>query len=288
VPVELAALGPYRIEREIGRGAMGVVYLGCEPDSGRQVALKTMALASEFDEDSLAEARSRFFREAETAARLRHTGIVTVLGAGEDHDLAWIAMEYLPGQPLTEWTRPDTLLPLPEALSVVRQAALALDYAHRQHVVHRDIKPANFMYDPAARKVKLTDFGVARLTDANRTRTGMVLGTPAFMSPEQLAGQHIDARSDLFSLGVMLYQLATGHLPFAADSLGELMYAITHHPPRDPRLANPRLPRALVTIIMKALQKETAARFQTGAQFALALARFEVVLKGKLPDAKSA
>ncbi|MBS1156419.1 MAG: serine/threonine protein kinase [Proteobacteria bacterium] len=286
LPVELSELGGCRIERQLGRGAMGVVYLGRELDSGRQVALKTMALASEFDEDALADARNRFFREAETASRLHHPGTVRVFGSGEDHDLAWIAMEFLPGQPLTEWTRPDTLLPLPEALAVVRQAALALDYAHRQQVVHRDIKPANLMYDPGTRKVKLTDFGVARLTDSNRTRTGLVLGTPAFMSPEQLAGARIDARSDLFSLGVTLYQLTTGQLPFTAKSLGELMYAITHHSPLDPRIANPRLPAALAAIIMKALQKETAARFQTGAQFALALARLEVALKGNKPHAK--
>lgn len=288
VPLEISELGGCRIERQLGRGAMGVVYLGREPDSGRQVALKTMALADEFDDEALADVRGRFFREAETAARLQHPGIVQVFGSGEDHDLVWIAMEYLSGQPLTVWAQAEHLLPLPEALAAVRKVALALDYAHRQQVVHRDIKPANLMYDPGTRKVKLTDFGVAHLTNVHHTRTGLVLGTPAFMSPEQLAGARIDARSDLFSLGATLYQLTTGQLPFTANSLGELMYAITHHPPLDPRIANPRLPVALVAIIMKAMQKETAARFQTGAQFALALARLEVVLKGNKPHAKPA
>ncbi|MDR3411165.1 MAG: serine/threonine-protein kinase [Formivibrio sp.] len=288
MPVALTRLGPYQIERELGRGSMGVVYQGYELDGGRAVALKTMALVNEFDEEALADARSRFFREAETAIRLQHVGIVKAYASGEDQDLAWIAMEYLSGQPLTQWTLPEQLLPLPDALMVVRLAALALDYAHRQHVVHRDIKPANLMYDPDTRKVKLTDFGVARLTDANRTRTGLVLGTPAFMSPEQLAGQHIDARSDLYSLGVTLYQLTTGHLPFMADSLGQLMYAITHESPQDPRIANPRLPAVLAEIILKAVQKDASMRFQNGAQFALALARLEVVLKGRTPHAKPA
>lgn len=281
--VELPVIGAYQVERQIGRGSMGVVYLGKEAGSGREVAIKTLALANEFDPDQLADVRARFFREAETAGRLKHPGIVTVLASGEARDLAWIAMEYLQGKSLQEWTAPDRLLPLPEVLAIVRQVALALDYAHKQQVVHRDIKPANVIYDPAACKIKVTDFGVARMTDANRTRTGLVLGTPAFMSPEQLAGKHIDSRSDLFSLGVMLFQLTTGQLPFSGESLGQLMYSISHDAPKDPKKIKPELPAALVAIIMKALQKETANRFQTGAHFALALARLEAFLKGKEP-----
>lgn len=273
-------LGPYRIGHALGRGAMGVVYLAHDAED-RPVALKTLALASEFDAVGLVEARARFFREAETAQRLRHAGIVTVYGAGEDDGLAWIAMEYLPGEPLEAWTRPDRLLPLADALAIVRQAALALDYAHQHQVVHRDIKPANLMYDPATRKIKLTDFGVARLTDANHTRTGLVLGTPAFMSPEQLLGTHIDGLSDLFSLGLLLYQLTTGHLPFNGDSLAELMRAISHDAPKNPETYNPQMPAPLTAIIMKALQKDITTRFQTGAQFALALARLELALKGQ-------
>ncbi len=276
----LEQLGPYRIGHAIGRGTMGVVYLAHDAE-GRQVALKTLALANEFDAVGLIEARERFFREAETAQRLRHAGIVTVYGAGEDDGLAWIAMEHLPGEPLDTWTRPDRLLPLADALAIVRQAALALDYAHGHQVVHRDIKPANLMYDPATRKIRLTDFGIARLTDANHTRTGLVLGTPAFMSPEQLLGTHIDGRSDLFSLGVLLYQLTTGHLPFNGASLAELMRAISHDAPENPETYNPRMPAQLTAIIMKALQKDITARFQTGAQFALALARLELALKGQ-------
>lgn len=278
---ELETLGPYCVEKLIGRGSMGMVFLGHDPASGGEVAIKTMALAREFDPEQLEEARVRFFREAETAARLHHSGIVSVLGSGEDHDLAWIAMEYLRGEPLSAWTEKSNLLPLPEALSVVRQTALALDHAHKRQVVHRDVKPANILYDRNTGKIKVTDFGVARLTDSCRTRTGLVLGTPAYMSPEQLAGRHIDSRSDLFSLGVMLYQLLVGKLPFGGASLGELMHAIVHKEPEDPRLLNPRLPAALSAIVMKALQKDVAARFQNGAQMALALVRLETALKEK-------
>ena len=277
-----ASLGPYRIDRALGQGAMGMVYLGHDIATGRTAALKSMALSQEFAPEQIDEARSRFFWEAETAARLHHPGIVDVFGSGDDQGVVWIAMEFIDGQALSEWTQPERLLSLPAALAVVRQCALALDYAHRQSVVHRDIKPANVLYNPDSGKAKLMDFGVARLTDAQRTRTGRVLGTPAFMSPEQLAGQHIDARSDLFSLGVMLYQLVTGQLPFVADSLGELMYAITQREPQDPRIHKPLLPAAIAVIIMKSLQKEVANRFQTGAQFALALARVEAVLKRKI------
>lgn len=271
----------YQIVRTIGRGSMGVVFLAKEVETGQQVAIKTLALTEEFDSDQIADIRARFFREAETAGRLKHSCIVSILDSGELHNLAWIAMEYLPGQSLEAWTAPDRLLPLTDVLIIVRQVALALDYAHKQKVVHRDIKPGNIVYDPETRKVSVTDFGVARMTDINRTRTGLVLGTPAFMSPEQLAGRRIDGRSDLFSLGALLYQLVTGHLPFAGDSLGTLMYSISHNSPEDPKKYKPELPGMLVAIIMKALQKEVSARFQTGAQFALALARLEAAMKGK-------
>ncbi|MBE9608978.1 serine/threonine-protein kinase [Chitinilyticum piscinae] len=274
-------LGRYRLEGELGKGAMGLVYRGLDQAIGRPVAIKTMALAEEFDDDQLAEARERFFREAETAGRLTHPNIVTVFDVGETDGLAYIAMELLAGATLDDHAGPDRLLPLEETLQIVRQVALALEYAHKQQVVHRDIKPANVMYDPASRKVKVTDFGIARLTDSSRTKTGVVLGTPSFMSPEQLAGQRVDGRSDLYSLGVLLYQLVSGYLPFNGGSLAELMYAIANLLPTDPRHYRPELPNLLVAIIMRALQKDPAQRFQSGAQFALALARLEAQLKGK-------
>lgn len=277
--VEKPMLGRYRLERELGKGAMGVVYLGRDPKLGREVAIKTMALAQEFDPAQIDEARSRFFHEAEAAGRLNHPNIVTLYDAGEEHDLAYIAMEFIKGGSLEAHAAPDTLLPLDEVLGIVRQVALALDFAHKQQVVHRDIKPANIMYDREGHKVKLTDFGVARMTDSSRTKTGLVLGTPSFMSPEQLAGKKIDGRSDLFSLAGTLYQLITGHLPFKGETLGELMYHIANDPPTDPRLLNPAVPIGLAAILAKAMHKDVNLRFQSGAQFALGLARMEAALK---------
>ena len=175
---ERTMLGRYRIDRDLGRGAMGMVYLGHDPQLGRQVAIKTMALAREFEGDELVEARARFFREAEMAGRLQHRDIVTIYDAGEDQDLAYIAMEFVKGRDLLQHTLPGRLLPVPTVLQTVARVAQALAYAHSQGVVHRDIKPANVMIDPDSDTVKVTDFGIARITDASRTRTGMVLGTP--------------------------------------------------------------------------------------------------------------
>jgi len=192
------------------------------------VAIKTLALAQEFDGDELEEVEKRFFREAETAGRLSHPNIVTIYDAGEEQDLAYIAMEFLTGHDLTRYCKPDKLLPLPAVFHIVIKAAEALDYAHNQNVVHRDIKPGNIIFESKSGDVKITDFGIARITDSSKTRTGTVLGTPAYMSPEQLAGERIDGRSDIFSLGVMFYQLVSGQLPFQAESMASLMFKITN------------------------------------------------------------
>uniref|UniRef100_UPI0035AF5898 CHASE2 domain-containing serine/threonine-protein kinase n=1 Tax=Chitinimonas sp. TaxID=1934313 RepID=UPI0035AF5898 len=217
--VEKPMLGRYQVEKELGKGAMGVVYLGKDPKIGRVVAIKTMALSQEFEPGELEEARTRFFREAETAGRLNHPNIVTIYDAGEEHDLCYIAMEFLKGKDLAPQTKAGSLLPIPDVLNIAAQVADALDYAHKQSVVHRDIKPANVMYEMDTRIVKVTDFGIARITDASKTKTGMVLGTPSYMSPEQLSGKRVDGRSDLFSLGVMLYQMTVGTLPFQGESM---------------------------------------------------------------------
>jgi eukaryotic-like serine/threonine-protein kinase len=211
---------------------MGVVYQGKDPKIGRIVAIKTMALAAEFEGDELQEAKERFFREAETAGQLTHPNIVTIYDAGEEHDLAYIAMEFLKGKDLVDYTKAGNLFPLPRVFSIVARVAEALHYAHGSNVVHRDIKPANIMYEPDLDIVKVTDFGIARITDASKTKTGMVLGTPSYMSPEQLAGKRIDGRSDLFSLAVTLYQMSCGRLPFEAESMTQLMFKIANeqHP----------------------------------------------------------
>ncbi|MBU0826474.1 MAG: CHASE2 domain-containing protein [Gammaproteobacteria bacterium] len=261
-------LGRYQIEKELGKGAMGVVYGGRDPKIGRVVAIKTLALGQEFEGDALIDARARFFREAETAGRLQHPHIVTIFDAGEEHDLAYIAMEFLKGTDLTQVCHKEHLLPVATVLSITARVADALDYAHSHNVVHRDIKPANIMFDGATDAVKVTDFGIARITDSSKTRTGLVLGTPSFMSPEQLAGKKVDGRSDLYSLGVTLFQLLTGTLPLRGESMTELMHKIASVDAPDVRQLRPDVSPAVAKVVAAALKKRPEARYQTGRQFA--------------------
>lgn len=269
--VPITKLGRYGIERELGKGAMGVVYLGRDPTIGRVVALKTMALGDEFEGAALTDARTRFFREAETAGRLQHPNIVTIFDAGEERGLAYIAMELLQGADLARACNEGAMLPVPVVLSIAARVADALDYAHAHQVVHRDIKPANIMYDAATNTVKVTDFGIARITDSTRTRTGLVLGTPSFMSPEQLAGKKVDGRSDLYALGVTLFQLLSGRLPLRGASMNELMRLIATVEPPDIRQLRPDLPASVAQLVAKALRKRPEARYQTGQQLAAEL-----------------
>jgi serine/threonine-protein kinase len=280
-----ATLGRYRIESEIGRGSMGAVYLGHDPQIGRRVAIKTLALSREFHGDKLVEARARFFREAETAGRLQHPDIVTIFDAGEAQELAWIAMEYIKGHDLQRHAVPGRLLPLAQLLPIVARVADALAYAHRQGIVHRDVKPANVMVDLETGLVKVTDFGVARVTDASRTRTGMVLGTPSFMSPEQMAGRPTDGRSDLYSLGVMLFQLLTGALPHQGDSMAKLMQQIANETAPDVRTLRPELPPALADIVALALEKRVEVRYADGQQMAADLRAVAEALAAEVPEA---
>ncbi len=286
--VEKPMLGRYQVEKELGKGAMGVVYLGKDPKIGRVVAIKTMALSQEFEGDELTDARERFFREAETAGRLQHQNIVTIFDAGEEHDLAYIAMEFLKGKDLADMTKDGHLLPIPKVLSIVARVAEALAYAHKQNVVHRDIKPANIMYDPETDTVKVTDFGIARITDSSKTKTGMVLGTPSFMSPEQIAGKKVDGRSDLYSLGVMLFQMLAGVLPFRGDSMAELMYKIGNEPASDIRIIRPELSGRLADIVALSLSKTSETRYQEGERFAADLRLVMAELSGALTSPPAA
>lgn len=262
--IEKPQIGRYEISREIGRGAMGMVYLGEDPKINRTVAIKTMSFSQEFEEDRIDEIKDRFFREAKTAGRLNHPNIVTIYDVGEEEDLAYIAMDYLEGEDMSNFTTQDSLLPIEEVFFVIGKVAEALTYGHTQGVVHRDIKPANVMYDRENKTVKVTDFGVACLTDASRTKTGTILGTPSYMSPEQLAGKKVDGRSDIFSLGVMFFQLVTGELPFVGESMATLMYKISNEKHPDIRMFRPELSSCISKIIDLALQKDAEQRFQNG------------------------
>ncbi len=278
--VEKPMLGRYQVDKELGKGAMGVVYLGKDPKIGRVVAIKTMALSQEFAGEELVDARERFFREAETAGRLQHQNIVTIFDAGEEHDLAYIAMEFLKGRDLADHCKSDQLLPMPVVVSIVARVAEALAYAHKQNVVHRDIKPANIMYERESDTVKVTDFGIARITDSSKTKTGLVLGTPSFMSPEQLAGKKVDGRSDLYSLGVMLFQMLAGVLPFRGDSMAELMYKIANEEAPDIRIIRAEISPALADVVALSLSKRPEIRYQSGDIFA---ADLRSVLQGMAP-----
>jgi serine/threonine-protein kinase len=280
---ETQRLGRYQLEREIGRGAMGIVYLGRDTAINRMVAIKAIPLASEFSDAELVEARARFFREAETAGRLNHPNIVTIYDVGEERGLAYIAMEYLKGRHLSEYAKSDNLMEPRKVLEIIARTAEALGFAHKQQVVHRDIKPANLMYDPASDVLKITDFGIARLSGAGSTRTGIVLGTPSFMSPEQLEGRNVTGHSDLFSLGVSLFQLLTGQLPFTADSMTGLMQQIAEAPHPPLRAFRPDLPACVETLIDRALAKNPDDRYDTGAQMAAALEDCRLRMPSGLP-----
>ena len=264
-------LGRYVIERKLGRGAMGAVYLARDPRINRPVALKVIPIEKEFEDEELEEARLRFFREAESAGRLTHPNIITVFDAGEDKHLAYIAMEFLPGVPLTHYTDPKKLLAPGKALELCARTAEALDYAHNQGVIHRDIKPANLLYHPQQDVLKISDFGVARMTDNNRTKTGIVLGTPMYMSPEQLNAEELTGHSDLFSLGVTLYELLTGEAPFHATNIAVLMTKITTEDPTPVSNRRAGVPPSVDSVLFKALAKAQEQRFSNGGEMAIAL-----------------
>ena len=264
-------LGRYKIERKIGAGAMAIVYLGTDPKIGRKVAIKTVALAQEFDAAKLEDAQQQFMREAESAGRLNHPNIISIYDAGEDDDISYLAMEYFEGISLLKHTQPDDLLPVSWVLELMARAADALNYAHGQNVVHRDIKPANLMYHAATGELKITDFGIARLTDTSRTKTGIILGTPSYMSPEQLTASNVTGQSDLYSLGITMYQLLTGAAPFRADSIPKLMDMIMRAEHRPICEIRESLPGCVDSVISTALAKDAEDRYTSGRAMAMAL-----------------
>ena len=257
-------LGRYEIQKDLGRGAMGVVYLGRDPKINRQVAIKTMVLDEGSDAASTKEIKERFFREAESAGTLNHPNIVRIFDAGEEAEVAYIAMELLEGHDFTCYTRKASLLPVTQALDYAATVADALDYAHARGIVHRDVKPANVMLLKDG-TVRVADFGIARITASSKTATGTVLGTPSYMSPEQVAGRKVDGRSDLFSLTVVLYELLTGEKPFqGGEGIGTLLFQIANDPHPDPLTIRPDLPSCVVPVINRGLAKKPEERYARG------------------------
>ncbi len=278
-------LGRYEVLKELGKGAMGIVYLGKDPKINRTVAIKTMRFEEGMEEKALKDQKERFFREAQAAGNLSHPNIIKIYDAGEEQDIAYLAMELLKGDDLKKWASKDNLLPVDKALEYMAKAADALDYAHKNGVVHRDIKPANIMLLEDG-TLRVADFGIARITESSKTATGTVMGTPFYMSPEQISGKKVDGRADLFSLGVTMYELLTGERPWkGGEAIGTLFFQISSDPWPDPLLIRPGLPKEIVPVIDKALKKNPDERFQTGAEMAHAI---RAVIERRAPEAHAA
>ena len=281
--MSITHIGRYEVEATLGRGAMGVVYLGRDPIIGRKVALKTLRL--DVDDDVADEFRERFLREAQAAGRLNHPGIVTIHDVGEDRDsgLLYIAMEYIEGRDLKQILATGHRFRPAEAARIAADVAVALDYAHQMGVVHRDIKPANIILtrDGSSR---IADFGIARLESSNLTVDGQFIGTPNFMSPEQIRGESLDGRSDLFSLGVVLFTLLTGQRPFTGDSMHEVTRKIIEEPTPIPSLVDPAVPAAFNPIVVKCMDKQPERRFQSGSELAKVLAVLARSLVRRAPE----
>ena len=259
-------LGRYEIIADLGQGAMGTVYKARDPLLDRIVAIKTISL--NLPDDEIAEYEARFYQEAKAAGQLSHRNIVTIYDIGKSEQLAYMAMEYLEGQELRKMLSDPTPIPIEKALDIAAQVADGLDYAHARQVVHRDIKPANVMVLNDG-LIKITDFGIARMRNNEiKTMTGMILGSPKYMSPEQVAGKRADPRSDLFSLGVVLYEMLTGTSPFVADNIHGVMYQTLNFNPPAPTGLNPELPEVINYIVAKALAKNIDDRYLRAEDFA--------------------
>lgn len=264
------SLGRFQIERELGRGAMGVVYLAEDPVLERPVALRVIRVHSGISQDHLEELRQRCVNEARSAANLSHPNIVTVYDAGFEGDSLFIAMEYVEGESLEQVVESKRVLALEEMSDLALQLAGALDHAHEQGIVHRDIKPANVLIDRRGR-LKISDFGVARQAASTLTAAGTIIGTPAYMSPEQITGHPVTGAADQFSLGVVLYELLTGSKPFQGEDATTVLYKIVHEQPVAPITIRTSLPSAVGAVILRALAKEPSERYATCAELAEAL-----------------
>lgn len=268
----------YKVDSVLGQGTTGAVFKGKDIVTDQIVAIKVLNLSDELEENQLDEYKFRFHREIETAGNLSHPNIVKILDSGETEGYAYISMEYVDGINLRNYARADQLLHPRTVLKIIAQCADALAYAHKHDLIHRDIKPANIIYNKTDDYVKLTDFGIARIPDSTRTRAGSILGTPLYMSPEQLAGERLDARSDLYSLGVTLYHLLTGSPPFRPKTMAELMRSIAQEQHKDISEINPGTPTCIAWTVNKALEKDADRRFQSAASMANKLRECEMMI----------
>jgi serine/threonine-protein kinase len=277
---ELKNLGRYQVSGILGKGAMGTVYRGVDPAINRPVALKTIRLDFVTDPEEMAELKERLHREAQAAGKLSHPSIVTIYDVGSEGSLQYIAMEYLEGQTLEEMIKKKTRFNYRIIAQMISQICQALEYAHERGIVHRDIKPANIMVLGDYR-VKVMDFGIARVDSNSMTKTGIAMGTPNYISPEQLKGTEIDRRADIFSLGVMMYEMLLGKRPFKGENITSLMYAVLNTDPEKPSSVRPQVPLLFDHIIGKALKKDPAERYQKASEITTDLQDFvETFAKG--------
>lgn len=284
----IKSFGRYQTEGILGKGAMGIVFQGVDPKINRHVAIKTLYLHDSFmqaesssnsEQMEQKKAVERFFREAETAGNLSHANIVTIYDVGEQEvesptgtqTLGYIAMDLLEGSALDNFTTQKSLLPPSLVFQLIIQMADALEYAHQSNIVHRDIKPANIIFNQILNKATLTDFGIAYIVDHSKTKTGTIMGSPYYMSPEQVIGKKVDGRSDIFSLGVTMYQLLTGELPFRGESIASVAFHITNTKHQSVRNHLSKLPSSTARITNKALQKDVGKRYQSMKEFKQAL-----------------
>jgi serine/threonine-protein kinase len=280
-------LGRYRVVRELGRGAMGVVYLAEDESLQRQVAVKTLLLPEEENSAERRNLEARFIQEAKAAGGLNHPGIITIHDLGREGDWLYIAMELLEGTELKDRMQAGPM-PLDEALDIAAQVASALSVAHARGVVHRDIKPGNIML-LVERHAKIMDFGIARMKSSDvRTQSGTMMGSPKYMSPEQVGGHPVDHRSDIFSLGVLLYEMVSGQPAFAAENLGALLNAIMRAPPPSLAEVRPDIPAPLELVIARAMQKNPQARYQDAAEMARDIVQCRSLVARSRPAGSSA
>jgi len=260
VIVELTKLGRYEIECVLGKGAMGIVYKGVDPKIGRVVALKTLKATSEIPADQLTEFKRRFTQEAQSAGRLTHNNIVTIYDVGEENDISYIAMEFINGKPLDELITEKRPFSINQILKIMLDICAGLGYAHKNGIIHRDIKPANIILTDDG-TAKITDFGIAKIASTTATQTGMIVGTPSYMSPEQITGRGVDARSDIFSLGAVFYELLTHEKAFPGDNITTVMYRVVNENPAPVTAVNMSIPTQFNPIIQKAMAKNPADRY---------------------------